>query len=159
MYTDVTNAEVPLDWLHSKGHLGKLFTVVDSGSIASRMWLIKLGASARPSHLMLFCLAAAAPTIQLYEGPTTSADGTPLTVLPVNRSLALPTPTGLTFFHTPTKSVNGTLLDSTGQVANVPCRIPSLAAEWVLNPSTNYLLLETHAGTVQTTIAAVLYEG
>ncbi len=161
MRTDLYNATVELDWLHHRAHEGKLFTVIDSGAavVTSRVWLIKNAAAARPIHIKLFGLCAVASTFSLYEAPTFTVDGSALTILSVNRGLPGPIPTGVTFFHTPTKSVNGTLLDVNGNIAAAPFTIPSLASEWILAPNTNYLLIEAHTGTVQLTVAAVLYEG
>lgn len=83
--------------------------------------------------------------VDFYENPTTSADGTALTELSMNRETDATPLTAV--FHTPTKSVNGTLLEY-GILGTAGKFTLSggdqTGAYWALKPNEQYLVLVTN---------------
>lgn len=83
---------------------------------------------------------------RIYESPTTSSDGTPLSIIANNRSNILTD--GCTFFHTPSVSDDGTLMaealiaGGSGKFSRVGGS--SGLERWKLNPNTNYLIKITN---------------
>ena len=101
---------------------------------------------------------------QLFEIPTTSADGTPVALLNKNRSSS--NTSDSLVFHTPTVSVTGTELLGkiiTGSGGSVPNPISGQASLtcWVLDNSTDYLVRATNTavGAEDITIHIIIREG
>lgn len=83
--------------------------------------------------------------VDLYENPTTSADGTAVTELCLNREIDATPSTSV--FHTPTKSVNGTLLEygilgTAGKFTLIGG--DEMGGYWLLKPNEQYLILVTN---------------
>ena len=81
---------------------------VDVADDAEVLIHIKTDATKSP-HGMVSVESDGKCFVDFYENPTTSADGTGLTGLCMNREPDAPPVT--TLFHTPTKSANGTILE------------------------------------------------
>ncbi len=82
-------------------------------------------------------------TLELFEDPTLSADGTELTAYNMRRDIV--TPPHAKVFHTPTVSADGTLLDSKlvsegGAFAGLPSGTYDPDREWILKPASSYLI-------------------
>lgn len=112
----------------------------------NREYLIKIGAN----DVMLFSDISVDgnATSDIYEGPTTSADGTSMTIYNILRSSGN-TP-NLTLFHTPTLSADGTLLEqervfsSAGGTMEIGTIREVEGLGWGLAANTNYLIRVTN---------------
>jgi len=116
-------------------------TVADDGTA---MFHIKVD-STKSAHGHISIEADGKCHVDFYENPTTSADGTALNELCMNRETDA-TPT-VAVFHTPTKSVNGTLLEygilgSAGKFTLAGGA--QTQAYWLLKPNEQYLVLVTN---------------
>ena len=103
--------------------------------------------------------------MRVYEGTTTSDDGTGITSFNLNRNSTRSASTVIT--HTPTISADGTLIETllhptpTAIGANVGgVTGPDVGEEWVAKPSTKYLYRVTNdsAGAVAVCVYAFWYE-
>jgi len=99
-----------IDWGHYKVHASKHFFIADWTSVsgAGTAYNLLLVTNASFPHLTLSLSAQAAFTYELYEGTTTSSDGTAVTGFNNNRNSA--GASVMTAFHTPTVTAVGTLL-------------------------------------------------
>lgn len=83
--------------------------------------------------------------VQVYEGTTTSADGTEITPLNTNRNSARTAAASL--FHTPTITGDGTLIHDRyfpSPTKDAGLIGGALHEEWILKPSTKYLFRLTN---------------
>jgi hypothetical protein len=143
---DVTGAIETIDYPHHEAHEGNLFLVwhkadVTGGGTMTILVKVPAGVTA---HTIFSVITESETDLGLYEGPTVSNDGTSLTAYNHKRSS---TDTGdVTAFHTPTVSVNGTQIDGRhwGSGRGVGGEGRS-SEEWLLAPSTNYLVIMTNA--------------
>ena len=96
---------------HSKVHRGRFFTLskifTGIGNNASVEFLIRVG-SQYSHHAVCNVAAGGDADIELYEGPTVSAEGTPIAAINNNRFSSIVADG--TYFHTPTLGGDGTLL-------------------------------------------------
>lgn len=148
-------ARVIIDPEHYQIHEGKVFYItryvssVSNG--ASSDILMAVPASLYP-HLRAYIVTAndAPMRVFLYEGATTSDDGTGMTGYNLNRNSANTASTVVT--HSPTVTGTGTLLDislipDTGGGLFSPgggAGSSDLPTEWILKPSTKYLIRVTN---------------
>ena len=158
----VTHALKIIDNDHAYIHQGGLyssyhkFSAVAAG--ATRYILIKTPA-AKYVHYRAESISTSGDnvTIELYEAPTTTADGTALTRNNHRRTGAI-IPATVTLFHTPTVTADGTLLHQTyigGGVGVGQARQGEEQGndrEWVLSRSTNYLIKITNGSANANTI-------
>ena len=118
---------------------------VDVAGGASVYLHIKTGSTANP-HGNYVVQTEAKVTVELYENPTLTNDGTGLSENCFNRQTTATADT--TCFHTPTVSVDGTLLETgmTGTSGNVFDIGGSLTDRgyWVLKKSESYLIKVTN---------------
>lgn len=168
MRTDRGGADVAIGWNHHLVHNGKLWTLSDEATgvmiISPRNYLIKVG-TGRPLHVSLGVVATAGFKVELFEGTTVSGDGTTLASKLVNNNRVEPEASvNLTAFHTPTITGDGTLLASGRAGGNSHPQSPGGSArteeEWILKPSTNYLIrITVVADSTTVTFDASVYEG
>lgn len=148
--TDISGALITITVEHSKIHQGEGWEVsVETGNIssgASYYVLFKTSAGYRP-HLRSYEITATdSPiTIRLFEGSTVSADGTAVTARNRNRNQS--DNNGVSVFYQPTVTAEGTRLE-TDYIASGGNKIGGNAGsfyeEWILKPSTNYLIKITN---------------
>lgn len=140
---------VTIDQEHNKIHAGLGFKISNKISALttgqSYVFLFK-NAAATFAHLRKYRITATGLPVDIfiYEGPATTANGTELTIFNCNRYVA--TASNLKLYHTPTVTANGTQIDYellTGQKQSGGTG-DDVAEEWVLNKSTNYLLVITN---------------
>ena len=143
---DSKSRAVPIiDFIHFVTHLGNMFNVSAKLSIATGTDAFLLGkVGNEPIHWNHYSVGAndGPLDIYLYETPTTTADGSALSV--VNRNRESSNTTSFTAFAGPTVSANGTELFISGVLssavgANLSTRDSSDDTIWILNPNTNYL--------------------
>ena len=158
-----------IDSEHRLTHLGMVFHASDRASVAnlaSLDILINVPAFTYP-HLRkaVFNVADSPCDILLYEGVTTSVDGTAVPVFNRNRNSAN---TSVSIFTTgPTVTDLGTLIhdryvgDQGGQGSNqIGATSAGLGEEWVGQPSTKYLIRVTNnsGGTIVVNYELMWYE-
>jgi hypothetical protein len=153
-YDTTHDAVVTLDEIHSSIHKGRMFSsgyhsmsVADNADIEI---LVQVGATA--AHALLSVAVGGDAEAELYEGTTFSGAGTAAT--PVNKNRFSATAATTTVTHTPTLTLDGTLLASGyipgGTKAQSGGGTGSSFAEWVLQTSTDYLIrLINRAGSTQ----------
>lgn len=113
--------------------------------------LFRIGA--RDVHILPQMSAGGDATLETFEAPTTSADGTPVTVINRNRTRTDITPLALAF-DGPTITDPGTLLDTLvlagGSGGNSQGGDAVFETEWIFAPNTDYLFRLTNiAGQTQ----------
>ena len=164
------HARTVVDHEHRMIHDGFAFhithRVASLANGAALEGLISVPADSFP-HLtgMLFTFGAGDVDIETFEGTTTSADGTAVTTFNRNRNSSI-TP-AISVFHTPTITADGTqihdrLVPPTGNgVGNREGVVsPNLGEEWILKPSTKYLVRVTNnsGGAIKLTMEMLWYE-
>jgi len=121
-------------------HNGEMFrvnAVFSLGVSGTRFALIRTGST--PVHIYGDLTASGASKLNFYEAPTTTADGTPATVL--NKRRDSTNTSNVLAFDSPTVTANGTLLDPfilTGTI-NAGGKDRS-QNEWSLSANTDYLI-------------------
>lgn len=160
-YDGVSTSAYVLDWEQHKAHSGDSYVVdhytADGAPLADdaslELWL-SVGAGCYP-HLVWSSWAEGLAQVYIYEAPTVSAEGTPITPTQRNRNSA--NASAVTVKHTPTVTGTGTALrsgvnigaGSGGQSEHERARGQQ---EMLLKPGTTYLLRLTaranniHAG-------------
>lgn len=144
----VSGALQVIDYEHARVHSGKAFLVNGKHSInnaATDYYLLKVPAASYPHLRQVKITGTGGPMdIYLFESPTTSADGTGMTEINYNRNSAnAPT---MTVFADPTVSADGTELEYllvTGTKHDTGLS-EGEQIEFVLKPSTNYLVKVTN---------------
>lgn len=144
-------------------HKGIGFDVSGIGTLAnnaSAIFMANVGSL--PLHFNGFEVSASAGAtkIEIFESPTTTANGTAITPLNKNRSS---TRTSLTsVYFNPTVSANGTLLAtrqilSIGGGAHTEGGGTGISSEWVLKPNTKYIVKITNLSGSTITYASSFY--
>ena len=160
-----TNHVVSIDTVHQHIHEGIMFSahqyddaVANDGTLA---FLIQVPAGVSP-HLRPRAAAGGDAEVRLFEAPTFSAAGSAAAALNRKRSSDI---TALATVTTgPTVSVNGTELDATyvpgGSRNQAVGGSAGFFQEWILAPSTNYLVLMTNksGGSAELALALDWYE-
>ena len=155
VYDTVSHAITVIDEAHKMIHEGfmykawhKFTAVADAASVYLHL---KNPADTYP-HLHDFAVVAGGGDVdvEVFETPTTSADGTELVERSLNRNGTVDA-AGLQPFHTPTVSADGTQLRSSwipptasGTGNTDSGAIENAEYEMVLKPSTNYLIKITN---------------
>lgn len=165
-----THAVTIIQEQHRHSHDGFMYhasgKVAALGNGADQDFLLAVPALTFP-HLQRFSISVEAGDVDilLYEGTTTSDDGTPDGELNVNRNSAntpgsvlslTPTVTGVgTLLHTSWIPPTGAGVGSSAGVLDV-----TLGEEWVLKPSTKYLFRVTNnsGGSIDLRYEFVWYE-
>lgn len=170
LFDDEGQALTVISEPHAMNHRGKMFhtfhkfsAVADAASVEI---LIKVGAA--ELHLQKFRVSVGAGDVDwfLYEGATSSADGTGMVETCTNREAAN-TPTA-TFFHTPTLTGDGTQIfqhwvppSATG-VGQSAAGISNSEAgeEWELDASTDYMqrITNNSGGSIDIFVEYLWYE-
>ena len=153
---DISNVPVSIDWVHHQIHLGNLFSFSNISAVSANHvleFLVSTGASM--PHLRPILQSDDACRLDLYEGTTTSNDGTPGTIYNRNRNSAR-TLTA-TVFVTPTLTADGTLIHSE-QLQTAKGSYggkDEWDREFILKPNTKYLLRFT-AGNAAISLNVIL---
>ncbi len=155
---------VGIDTAHNHLHEGEMFqSTYPPAALAngtSVTFLLKVGAlsASRSPHLTLELDSTGETWLYLYEAPTTSADGTPQSVVNKNRNYAA-VAAGATVFRAPTVSADGTLLSSwivgSGEKSGGSGRE---SIEWPIAPNTNYLVRMTAKNANNVCLRMIWYE-
>lgn len=169
-WDSIVHALTVMDHEHRMIHDGMAFhathrtaSLANGGTLEG---LIAVPAGAFP-HMtgMLFTFGAGDLDIETFEGTTTSADGTAVNSFNRNRN-STNTP-NIVLTHTPTITDDGTkihdrLVPPTGAgVGNQEGVVsPNLGEEWILKPSTKYLVRVTNnsGGAIKVTMEILWYE-
>lgn len=163
---EVAGYLVTIDPVHHHVHEGRLFSTTHIkealGASNSTYMLLRAGANNVP-HFEFTVNTAGAARIDMFEGPTLTDDGTPLTE--VNHDRSSSNTSDVSVFSEPTVSADGTLLLTDrvpSGVAGAKAGLGNVSgrAEWLLAPSTDYLIKITNQGNTAATVAAsaVWYE-
>jgi hypothetical protein len=157
----VSGALQVIDYEHARVHSGKAFLVNGKHSItngSTDYYLLKVPANSYPHLRNVEVTASAGPMdIYLFEAPTTTNDGTGMTEVNYNRNSAN-TPS-MTVFADPTVTVDGTELEYlivTGTKHDAGSGM-NAQTEFVLKPSTNYLVKITNNSGSTVTYALKLF--
>ena len=145
----VSGAVKTIDYEHSQVHAGDAYLVNGKHTIANgatSYFLLKNPAATYP-HLRLISITASAGPMDVYffESPTTSADGSGMSEINYNRN-SLNT-ASLAAYSGPTVSVDGTQLEYlliTGTKHEAGAGNDGAQTEFILKPSTNYLIKVTN---------------
>jgi hypothetical protein len=150
----ITQSMSVIDHRHSMIHAGQFFTCSGLTSISpSGTYTIHVVTPATPAtvHLQYTLYSNNLVQLDLYEGATITGDGTP--VLVYNRNRPIETVNLLDVYTGPTATDDGTVIEtqylSSGEV---------VACEFVLKPSTSYLLRMTEPTTSNTVFASFKLE-
>jgi len=134
--------------LNTAIHEGKAYSLDKDGTIALESSISLLGrVSDKEIHFHSFGgnFQKGKIRISLYEAPTITADGTPITAQTnLNRNFA--DTSNMLLFDTPTVSdnglkISGTFVPITGSGANTESSSPSVAGGRVLKKNTDYLIV------------------
>lgn len=162
---DDEQRQVIVDSVHHEVHEGEMMHAeYYAASVSNNSSIdILLSIGAHEAHTVFSVNAGGAGVIYLYESPTVSG-GTAVTVYNMKRSnAALPL---TTIKHTPTVTATGStalvnryIAGGTSPTTRVGGGVRS-GTEWILAPSTNYLLRFTNSsgGTIAVSMAIELYE-
>lgn len=158
----VTHALKIIDSDHAYIHMGRLYSSYHKFSAipaaGTRYILLKTPAT-KYVHYRSESISTSGDnvTIEFFEDPTTTADGTALSALNHRRTLPITAAT-MTLFHTPTVTAEGTLLNQTyigGGVGVGQARQGEEQGnnhEWVLKRSASYLVKITNGSASANTI-------
>jgi len=153
LLTDPDGGMYVVDELSHAVHEGRAFMVSTTGVIDSEASINMLGRTGdKEVHFAGFQISASDGnlSVHMYESPTTTADGTPVTIVARNRASSI-VPTHKVFSG-PTVTGVGTILEhshvySTGsQGAHLSAGQGALSEDWVLKPNTDYLIEITNDG-------------
>ena len=140
--TDTSDRVIPIHIIHDRIHTGSMYRVNGEftlGSSATQYMLFRT--SSKTCHIYGEVTSSDVGTFKFYESPTTTEDGTPITILNKNRNYDASAATA-TVFSGPTVSDPGTLLDpfiiSSTKNAGGSERNEN---EWNLKPNTDYLFV------------------
>lgn len=162
----VSGAVQVIQWEHSRIHSGRGYTWSEKASVnngATLYHLMDNGAANYPHLRLVLMQATSAPfDVALYESPTIAANGTPNAVQNNNRNSA--NVSGLAIYDSPTVTSDGTLLEYlliAGTKQSGGSGDSGVETEWVLKPSTKYLLKMTNNSGGVATIGCRMfwYEG
>lgn len=168
MYIDpISGGSYSIPIAHAKIHEGKLFNFNYTASVnnaANADLLLRVGA--KPLHLSFSAEMVGQYTLTIYEAPTTSANGTAITIVNNNRlSANLPLSA---VGYTPTVSVVGTSiwskLGAGGTTTPTRTQVQTGVRqdeELILLPNTNYLIRMNNSSTATQTVSLNFdfYEG
>ncbi len=171
MFDGYAHAVSTISVEHRLIHDGMLFSGVDRftglANAASRDYLLKVPAATYP-HLreVEWSLSDGPCDVYIYEGTTVSADGTEVPVGNNNRNSTNAALLGV--YHSPTITDIGTAfpgpryIPAAGAPGNQSAGslTSSLGEEWILKPSTNYLLRVTNnsGGAIDGSLYGIFYE-
>ena len=148
--TDPIGGAISMDEFSNAVHEGIAFSISEDGQLAAtggadtHYFLGRTGS--KEMHFAGFHMNASNGnfTVHLYEAPTLSADGTPVT--PINRNRASATVSTVSAFFNPTVTSTGTFLehdhtyDTGGVGSNLASGAGELTIDWVLAANTDYLI-------------------
>jgi len=167
-FDEMTGAALVIDTIHHEVHEGEMFHASHTnGSVSNgaKVDMLLVTGAAVETHVSWEVFAGGQVTVYLYEGATTSANGTAITVYNMKRN-SLNAPDGVVT-HTPTVTATGTtalvngriLPGGTSPTTRVGGGIRS-GAEWILKPGTKYLMriTNTSGGTIAINVALEWYE-
>lgn len=145
-------------------HKGQSFGFDTDGSIAAGASVLFLGKTgAKQIHFDAFNggFSLGGIKIELFESPTTTADGTAQTPYRLNRAIVNTETMGL--YATPTVTANGTkiggvFLPASGGGANANPTEGGVASGRVLKENTNYLFKVTNTGAVTAITYGIVFE-
>lgn len=160
-----THAQTTIDYAHHEIHSGSHYkcgyqdTTLDTDDTVALVFTTP--DTTKWMHFVLTSQVTGPATIQLFETPTLSAEGTALT--PVNRNRNSASVSTMVVKHTPTVTVNGTKLsekwvgsDGFKEISGGSVRGDS---EMILKQDTQYLVLLTaEADTMKAAIGGDWYE-
>lgn len=140
-------AAIPIE--HLMIHAGRYFTVPDIDNdvdiAAPKEWLfVTPDEDELEVHMVFGIVSSAQSIVELFEAPTTSADGTEIE--PVNHHRTSAYESAIAVYYDPTVTADGTRLDvkgigSTG--GSVKIGGETRGEEWDIKPNTKYLLRVT----------------
>lgn len=140
---DNLNRPIGIDYSQDKIHNGEMFRINAKFSLntaGTKKFLFRTGA--KEAHIYGEISSSGSAYFDVYESPTTTADGAPVSILNKKRSSSN-TPVA-TAFDTPTVTANGTLLDPfqmwVGEKAGGGDRNQH---EWAFKANTDYLFIAT----------------
>lgn len=127
------------------------FDVSGTGTIASgasASFMAIVGDTSLHFHGFEIKSSAGLVTVELFEAPTTSANGTAKT--PLNKNRNSTTVSKTLVYMNPTITANGTLLATrqilqVGGGAHIEGGEASISSEWILKPNTKYIIKITNS--------------
>jgi hypothetical protein len=144
-------APVTIDIAHHEIHCGDMYVTtrtVDLANGASDVLHIVVpnetgtNLTMKKYHTLVSFESEAESEMSIYESPTTSNDGTPLTK--INRERNSTFTSNLGIFHTPTSSIDGTIIYSKHIGNGVSIGGGGRSEEFVLKNNTKYLVRLTN---------------
>ena len=154
---DLTGGVYVVDELSNAVHSGNAYSVNLKATVTTGDSTSMLGRTGdKEVHFDHFTLSGSKGkfSIELFEAPTVTADGTP--ILSLNRHRASTNTASMSVYSGPTVTDNGTLMDDstvydTGGVgANVSQGQGGVDADWVLAANTEYLIVITNDDSTST---------
>ncbi len=160
-----TGCQVGIDFVHYKIHRGQVFLASTYNTIASGGTSeIYLLTGAKDTHIVAEVNASGSAKVTLYEGVTTSVNGTTLTAYNLYRNSA--NSCGAVLFVGPTWSTKSEIVIFQDYIAGGDSQqtrvggMGRIESEFILKPSTKYILRLTNlAGATNTaSVNAEFYE-
>lgn len=164
-YDSTTNANKTIDYSHYEIHAGSHFkagyqdTTMDTDAVIELLFITP--DSAKWAHWTLTAQTTGAGTVQVFRGPTVTANGTAVT--PLNRSENSLRTSDVSVYHTPTTTADGTKISerwigSEGFRSNIGGEIRG-SSEIILKQNTIYLVRATaNADGIKMAIGGDWYE-
>jgi hypothetical protein len=142
-FDEVTGALTTIDLPHHEVHEGEMFAAYYNSTTGTAADVL-LTTGATSVHLVIELVSDGKVKTTIYEGPTTSANGTAITAVNKNRQ-SINTAV-LTVHHTPTVSATGTAIHMymVGSAAKAG-GIGRSVEEYILAKNTKYLLRSAFA--------------
>lgn len=141
---DAISGEMPhIDHPHEELHAGMRFVTVQLSTLTGLgaiSFLVPVGT--KPSHMVVKVSTDQAVSVAVYESPTTSANGTGLTVYTRNRASTNTTAT--TVYSGPSVSANGNMIHAELVGASRSSGTSRSADEIIFKASTKYLVTVTN---------------
>lgn len=140
---------VTIDQPHHQLHEGERFVSTHAAATVNTngTCIVHIKTGANYSHLVYDVFGTNVYTIQFYEAPTVTGNGTSVAVLNRNRNSAKVTTT--TMLHTPTTTALGTSLEGPLYIGSGQSKVGGTTRgqnEWLLKPNTSYLVHVTSRG-------------
>jgi hypothetical protein len=145
-----------MDFDHHQNHEGEAFqygyyNAALNGTVDLRLTTAAAAVAIRAPHLSFDLICEGTSNLYLYEGTTFTVAGTDVTTIRNRNRIGTPPTAGMTIKTAPTVDALGTEIAHYITIATAKASInsDSSKAEWILKPSTEYLVrLTTSAASI-----------
>lgn len=161
----VSDLPVFVDFDHHQNHEGKAYQYVYynatlNGTVDLRLVVPAYATAIRSPHMTIELICDTTSNLYLYEAPTVNAAGTEVTTIRNRNRIGTPNTPGMKIYTGTTYTSTGTELSHYITISAAKASISSdtSKAEWILKPSTEYLVRLTTAASSIVLIRLNWYE-